>query len=91
MAAVRWPPLEELQRINNLTVDGKAGRHPEQAFRITNATANTYSTLREYDEGSAVTTLQSALYELGYFDGPIDGIYGATTRMRCALSRSTIT
>lgn len=27
-----------------------------------------------------MTTLQSALYELGYFDGPIDGIYGATTK-----------
>mgnify|MGYP002237215272 CR=1 FL=1 len=72
--------MENFQRINNLTVDGKAGPATQSKLFGTNATANTYSTLREYDEGSAVTTLQSALYELGYFDGPIDGIYGATTK-----------
>lgn len=72
--------VENFQRINNLTVDGKAGPATQSKLFGTNATANTYSTLREYDEGSAVTTLQSALYELGYFDGPIDGIYGATTK-----------
>lgn len=72
--------VENFQRVNNLKVDGKAGPATQSKLYGTNATANTYSTLREYDEGTAVTNLQYALYELGYFDGPVDGIYGSTTK-----------
>jgi len=35
--------------------------------------------MREGDEGAAVRNLQYTLYELGYYDGAIDGIYGQTT------------
>ena len=37
-------------------------------------------TLREGDTGSAVTNLQYTLYELGYYDADVDGVYGATTK-----------
>lgn len=68
------------QRMNNLTVDGKAGEATQRALYGDNSgSTTTYATLREYDEGSAVTTLQSTLYQLGYFDGKINGIYGSTT------------
>lgn len=72
--------VENFQRVNNLKVDGKAGPATQSKLYDTSAASNTYSTLREYDEGTAVTNLQYALYELGYFDGPIDGIYGSTTK-----------
>ena len=34
---------------------------------------------RQGDSGSAVTTIQTKLKRWGYFDGPVDGIYGSTT------------
>ena len=39
----------------------------------------TYATLQEGDSGSAVRNLQYSLYELGYYDGSVDGKYGTTT------------
>ena len=34
---------------------------------------------RHGDSGSAVTTIQTKLKRWGYFDGPVDGIYGSKT------------
>ncbi len=34
---------------------------------------------RQGDSGSAVTTIQTKLKRWGYFDGPVDGIYGSKT------------
>ena len=34
---------------------------------------------RQGDSGSAVTTIQTNLKRWGYFDGPVDGIYGSKT------------
>lgn len=34
---------------------------------------------RQGDTGSAVTTIQTKLRRWGYFDGPVDGIYGSGT------------
>lgn len=34
---------------------------------------------RQGDSGSAVTTIQAKLKRWGYFDGPVDGVYGSKT------------
>ncbi len=73
--------VRDFQKANNLTVDGKAGNATQQLLYSSNAnSATTYATIREYDEGTAVKNLQSALSQLGYYDGKIDGIYGETTK-----------
>ena len=63
---------------NNLTVDGKAGPATQREL-YGSGTAISYSALREGEEGTAVKNLQYTLYELGYYDGIIDGEYGETT------------
>ena len=73
--------VRDFQKVNNLTVDGKAGPATQRVLYGNNASANTtYSTLREYDEGTSVKKMQYALYELGYYDGKVDGVYGETTK-----------
>lgn len=67
------------QRMNSLTVDGVAGPTTQRALYGTGSSIS-YATLREGDEGSAVTNLQYTLYELGYYDAKVDGKYGATTK-----------
>ena len=63
---------------NNLTVDGKAGPATQRVLYGSNSVI-TYSALRMGDTGNAVRNLQYTLYELGYYDGAIDGDYGQTT------------
>ena len=68
------------QANNGLTVDGKAGPATQRALYGTSAQSSvTYSTLWPGDTGEAVRNMQYTLYELGYYDGAIDGIYGNTT------------
>ena len=68
------------QSNNNLTVDGKAGPATQRKLYGTSAQSPvTYATLREGDTGDAVRNMQYTLYELGYYDGAIDGTYAATT------------
>ena len=68
------------QANNNLTVDGKAGPATQRVlYGTAQKSAVAYSTIRPGDTGSAVRNLQYTLYELGYYDGAIDGIYGQTT------------
>lgn len=67
------------QRTNNLRVDGVAGPQTQRVLYGTSASI-TYSTLREGDSGSAVRSMQYTLYELGYYDDDIDGVYGSTTK-----------
>ena len=65
---------------NRLTVDGKAGPATQRVLYGTGgSTPVKYSSLREGNTGSAVENLQYTLYELGYYDGSIDGKYGPTT------------
>jgi len=63
---------------NNLTVDGKAGP-ATQRILYGSSGAISYAALRKGDTGNAVRNLQYTLYELGYYDGNIDGDYGDTT------------
>ncbi len=68
------------QANNNLTVDGKAGPATQRVLYGTNPKSYvTYSTLRPGETSDAVKNMQYTLYELGYYDGAIDGIYGQTT------------
>lgn len=68
------------QQRNNLRVDGKAGPATQRKLYGGSATANvTYATLRKGNTGKDVKNLQYTLYELGYYDGERDGVYGATT------------
>ena len=63
---------------NNLTVDGKAGPATQRSlYRSGDAVA--YSALRVGEEGTAVKNLQYTLYELGYYTGKKDGVYGQST------------
>ncbi len=63
---------------NNLTVDGKAGPATQRSlYRSSDQVA--YSALRVGEEGTAVRNLQYTLYELGYYTGRVDGVYGQTT------------
>ena len=66
------------QLTNNLTVDGKAGPATQRAL-YHSGSAISYSAIRTGDSGTAVRNLQYTLYELGYYDGSIDGDYGQTT------------
>jgi len=59
-------------------VDGKAGPATQRVL-YGSGTAVSYAALREGESGTAVKNLQYTLYELGYYDGRIDGNYGTTT------------
>ena len=63
---------------NNLTVDGKAGPATQRVLYGSKANI-TYPSMRVGEEGTSVKNLQYTLYELGYYDGAIDGKYGQTT------------
>ena len=63
---------------NNLTVDGKAGPATQRVLYGSKANI-TYPSMRQGEEGTSVKNLQYTLYELGYYDGAIDGKYGQTT------------
>ena len=63
---------------NNLTVDGKAGPATQRLLYGSKANIS-YASMREGEEGTPVKNLQYTLYELGYYDGSIDGKYGQTT------------
>ena len=63
---------------NNLTVDGKAGPATQRVLYGSKSSIS-YPSMREGEEGASVRNLQYTLYELGYYDGAIDGKYGPTT------------
>ncbi len=68
------------QQRNGLRVDGAAGPSTQTALYGSDALdADTYATLRPGDSSTEVRNLQYTLYELGYYDGRVDGVYGDTT------------
>ena len=70
--------VETFQRKHNLRVDGKAGPATQRVLYGTSANLN-YNTLELGSTGTTVRNLQYTLYELGFYDGPRDGVYGDTT------------
>ena len=61
-----------------LRADGVAGPATQRALYGYHG-STVYATLRENSEGVQVSDLQHALYELGYYDDAINGVYGQTT------------
>ena len=70
--------VRAFQMRNNLTVDGKAGPATQRVLYGSKSNI-TYPSMRQGEESSSVKNLQYTLYELGYYDGAIDGKYGQTT------------
>ena len=78
--------LRAFQKANGLTVDGKAGYQTQLTLYSQTAitgdltTTTITETLRYGDTGTAVTTLQNRLIELGYLAGTSDGSFGTSTK-----------
>ncbi|BDH61246.1 hypothetical protein MTP04_13760 [Lysinibacillus sp. PLM2] len=70
------------QRANGFKADGIAG--PVTLAKIDEVTANkttvSYSTLGPGSSGAAVTELQRVLSNLGFYKGPINGVYNTSTK-----------
>ena len=72
--------VQSFQTMNGLTVDGIAGPTTQQRLYGDSSSANRIpGSLRQYDEGPNVRDMQYALYELGYFQDTVSGIYGEST------------
>jgi peptidoglycan hydrolase-like protein with peptidoglycan-binding domain len=72
--------VQSFQSKNGLTVDGVAGPATQQRLYGDNSTANKVpGSLKQFDESTDVRDMQYALYELGYYQDPINGIYGEST------------
>ncbi|RKJ17141.1 glycoside hydrolase, partial [Butyricicoccus sp. 1XD8-22] len=81
----------DFQRALNLTADGLAG--PQTLSKINEITSAinppsapaqdqvvSYSTLKTGSSGAKVTALQNTLKSLGYYKGPVNGIYNTSTK-----------
>lgn len=68
--------VRAFQKAYGFRVTGKAGAATQRAIFGTNTTVS-YGTLRPGDEGDGVLDIQYTLYELGYYDGQMDGIYSS--------------
>lgn len=81
----------QFQKNNGLTADGRAGTGTLDKLYSGNAisangsggndsaTSTGYTTLKEGSEGASVKKLQQKLKQLGYYNGSVDGSYGAGT------------
>lgn len=83
--------LIDFQLNNSLSGDGVASvktlnkLYSQDALKAGQYTAgstgnNTNTTLKEGSEGLDVTNLQKRLQKLGYYDGPISGVYNSLTK-----------
>ncbi len=72
--------VKAFQQHNGLKADGVAGPATQALlFGSDAADIDTATSLKKGAYGPEVRNLQYVLYELGYYDGPIDGDYGDTT------------
>ncbi|MFH1512016.1 MAG: peptidoglycan-binding protein [Bacillota bacterium] len=84
------------QKVNGLTVDGKAGYETQLLLFSSNAKSapvdasaeeyiTQYDTLRYGDIGADVAAMQQRLIELGYLTGDADGNFGLATKAAVVL------
>jgi len=72
--------VQSFQSMNSLTADGVAGPATQQRLYGDSSSANKVpGSLKQFDESTDVRDMQYALYELGYFQDAINGIYGDST------------
>ncbi len=72
--------VQSFQAANGLTVDGVAGPATQQRlYGDTSSYNKVIGSLKQFDEGPNVLDTQYTLYELGYFQDTINGIYGEST------------
>ena len=75
-----YAAVKAFQKQNGLKVDGVAGPATQILLYGSSASsADTSTSLKKGSTGTAVRNLQYVLYELGYYDGKINGQYGDTT------------
>ena len=75
-----YAAVKAFQKDNGLKVDGVAGPATQILLYGSSASsADTSTSLKKGSSGTAVRNLQYVLYELGYYDGKINGVYGDTT------------
>ena len=73
--------VQDFQAARGLVVDGIAGTNTLAALSGTAPAATTTNpnVLRRNNQGAAVSDLQRALSNAGYFSGPVTGFYGSLT------------
>jgi len=72
--------VKAFQKKYGLKQDGVAGPATQTLlFGSSASSADTATSLKKGSSGTAVRNLQYVLYELGYYDGKINGEYGDTT------------
>ncbi len=77
--------VEEFQRAQGLRVTGMAGPSTQRLLYGGTAASGSYKKLEKGSTGSAVKSLQYALYELKYYDGNITGSYDDATESAVML------
>lgn len=72
--------VQSFQAATGLTVDGVAGPATQQRlYGDTSSYNKVVGSLKQFDEGANVRDMQYTLYELGYYQDTINGIYGEST------------
>ena len=75
-----YTAVKAFQKANGLKADGVAGPATQTLLYGSRASSSDTSTsLKKGSSGTKVRNLQYVLYELGYYDGTINGEYGDTT------------
>lgn len=71
--------VRAFQNTNRLTPDGVAGPTMQRLLFGNISVSGSYNKLELYKEGTDVYNMQYALYELGYYQGKVNGIFDQNT------------